>query len=251
MYNLERLYATLRKRRGRAKILASAIVTFCCHPLAGSSPTKIVFVRQRTKKRSWLALLSTDANLSEGEVVRFYGERWEFGVFFKMCKIYLKLSKELQGRSYDMLCAHTTIVCIRYIMLALESRHRRDHRTIDPLFYACCDELRDLTFVDAIDGIRRLYDDDHQLAVFERQDLWPVRAYGHFVCCHVNETEPATAVGRSVAGIRPSAQRDEKEGEANHRPGSSPHRLARAQIVVGLQAITSAGHFPAWPGRPR
>ena len=51
-------------------------------------------------------------------------------VFFKMCKSYLSLSKEFQGRSYDMMTAHTTIVFMRYIMLALEARNSTDHRTV-------------------------------------------------------------------------------------------------------------------------
>lgn len=39
-------------------------------------------------------------------------------------------AKEFQGRSYNMMIAHTTIVFMRYAMLALESRNATDDRTI-------------------------------------------------------------------------------------------------------------------------
>jgi len=66
--------------------------------------------------------------------VRIYGKRWDIEVFFKMCKSYLNLSKEFQGRSYDCMVAHTTIVFTRYIMLALERRNGNDLRTLGELF---------------------------------------------------------------------------------------------------------------------
>lgn len=67
-----------------------------------------------------------------------------------MTKSHLNLAKEFQGRSYDSMVAHTTIVFCRYIMLALESRNSRDQRSIGNLFYLCCDELKDITFSNAL-----------------------------------------------------------------------------------------------------
>jgi hypothetical protein len=66
-----------------------------------------------------------------------------------MSKSYLKLAKEFQGRSYDAMVAHTTIVCCRYIMLAIEKGNNEDSRTIGDLFYHCCDEVRDIRFIEA------------------------------------------------------------------------------------------------------
>ncbi len=108
------LYKSVFKKCGRAKILASVIVEFGKEqPVKG----KIVFVRDRNKKRQWLAILSTDTNVEDEEIVRIYGKRWDIEVFFKMCKSFLNLAKEFQGRSYDSMIAHTTIVFCRYIML--------------------------------------------------------------------------------------------------------------------------------------
>jgi hypothetical protein len=147
---LNKLYATVRKKRGRAKILASIIVGIGQMPNGESAQAKIVFVRDRRAKKKWLALLTTDIELSNEEVIRIYGKRWNIEVFFKMSKSYLRLAKEFQGRSYDSMVAHTSIVFIRYIMLALESRNGEDPRTIGNLFYVCCDELQDISLVDAL-----------------------------------------------------------------------------------------------------
>ncbi len=106
---------------------------------------KIVFVKDRNSK-NWLAVLSTDTTISNEEIIRIYGKRWDIEVFFKVSKSYLALAKEFQGRSYDMMIAHTTIVFMRYAMLALESRNSNDLRTIGDLFYYMCDEIEDIRF---------------------------------------------------------------------------------------------------------
>ena len=49
-----------------------------------------------------------------------------------------------------MMTAHTTIVFLRYIMLAMEARNSRDHRTVGGLFYLVCDELQDIRFSEAL-----------------------------------------------------------------------------------------------------
>ena len=106
---------------------------------------KIVFVKDRQSK-NWLAVLSTDITISDEEVIRIYGKRWDIEVFFKVVKSYLALAKEFQGRSYDMMLAHTTIVFMRYAMLAVESRNSTDPRTIGDLFFCMCDEAEDIKF---------------------------------------------------------------------------------------------------------
>ncbi|GHV42483.1 hypothetical protein FACS1894187_24740 [Synergistales bacterium] len=44
-----------------------------------------------------------------------YAKRWKIEEFFKVAKSLLQLEREFQGRSYDMLVAHATLVCARYI----------------------------------------------------------------------------------------------------------------------------------------
>jgi hypothetical protein len=146
---LNDLYKSVRKRSGRAKILASALVELGTDDKGTPVMAKIVFVRNRST-RKWLALLSTDVNLAEEEIVKLYKRRWDIEVFFKITKSYLQLAKEFQSRSYDALVAHTTIVFVRYIMLELARRTSNDPRTLGTLFHAGCDELRQVSFAEAL-----------------------------------------------------------------------------------------------------
>jgi len=104
---------------------------------------RIVFVKDRHSDK-WLALLCTDLGVSEAEVVRIYGKRWDIEVFFKVCKSFLALAKEYQGRSYDMQVSATSIVFLRYAMLSMETRNATDERTIGDLFYYMREELADI-----------------------------------------------------------------------------------------------------------
>jgi hypothetical protein len=151
--DLMAIYRRLAKRRGRAKILASTGVI-----LNDSVAAKLVFVRDRRKK-DWLALLSTDTELADADIVRIYGKRWDIEVFFKMAKQHLKLAKEIQCRDFDALIAHTTIVFMRYMFLAYQCRMETDHRTFGDLFYACCDEVADISFLEALCRILTLATD--------------------------------------------------------------------------------------------
>lgn len=144
-YRLSSLYKAVAKEAGKKNYIASVVVDYY------GIPSRIIFVRNRNgnKKREWLALLSTDINLAEEEVIRVYGLRWDIEVYFKMCKSFLRLAKEFQCRSYDAVFAHTTIVCIRYMLLAIENREQKDDRAHGGLFYLLCDEVADLDFTQA------------------------------------------------------------------------------------------------------
>jgi hypothetical protein len=147
--HLAAIYRKIRKRRGRAKILASVMVDIGNDEKGIPISAKIVFIRdKRTKK--WLALLSTDTSLGNEQIITAYKRRWDIEVFFKMAKSFLNLAKECQGRSYDALVAHATVVCCRYIMLTLAKRTNKDPRTLGTLFHACCEELQQATFVEAL-----------------------------------------------------------------------------------------------------
>jgi len=147
---LGKLYSKLRKRRGKARILASTVVE-----TKQDQKVKIVFVRHR-HKRDWLAIVSTKVDLPAEEIVRIYGKRWDIEVFFKMMKHHLNLEREVQLRDYDGIVAHTTIVMTRYIFLAMEQRCHDDQRTIGGLFFACSDEIKDLSLIDALQRLLAL-----------------------------------------------------------------------------------------------
>ena len=151
--NLKALYRTVKKRPGKARIIASVRVT-----IAPEQTVKIVFVRDR-RKNDWLAILSTDVELADTEIVRIYGKRWDIEVFFKMTKQYLQLEKGVQMRDFDGLIAHTTIALVRYLFLSYRQRCDTDPRTIGALFHAGCDEIRDLSLLEALQRILTLVAD--------------------------------------------------------------------------------------------
>ncbi|MMZ57324.1 Transposase DDE domain protein [compost metagenome] len=133
-------------------IKGSAIVHTAC-----GLPVKLVFVRNRNKKREWLAILSTDVTLDAAEIVRIYGMRWSIETFFKVTKSYLKLGTEFQGRSFDQLISHTTIVFSRYLAMEYERRQSSDDRTLGGLFFLFADEVRDLDFQTALQQLMNLF----------------------------------------------------------------------------------------------
>lgn len=147
--HLTAIYRKIRKRAGRAKILASVIVEIGEDDKGIPVLAKIVFVRDRRSKK-WLALLSTDTSLADEEIVKTYKRRWDIEVFFKMAKSFLNLAKECQGRSYDALVAHANVVCCRYIMLVIARRMNNDPRTLGSLFHASCEELKQASFAEAL-----------------------------------------------------------------------------------------------------
>lgn len=145
-YTLSNLYAQLsNKHFDKSSYIASIIVNYY------GSPTRIVFVRNRNSKnkREWLALLSTDITISEEEIIRIYGLRWDIEVYFKVCKSFLGLAKEFQGRSYDLMVAHTSIVAIRYMLLSVETRENQDSKAHGGMFYEFCDEIKSIEFREA------------------------------------------------------------------------------------------------------
>jgi transposase len=148
--NLEQLYRAIKKKRGQKRIAASVIVGLGLNEKGKQVKAKIIFVRDNNDKSKWIALLSTDTNLEGKEIIRIYGKRWDIEVFFKMNKSYLRLAKEFQGRSYDMMFAHTTIVFTRYIMLMLKVRSAQDSRTFGGMFFDYCDELADIKFMESL-----------------------------------------------------------------------------------------------------
>ena len=144
------IYNSLKKRPGRSKYLASANILLVHKAFDKALSAVIVFVRDKSNKKKWCAIISTDTSLSEEQIIELYGKRWDIEVFFKMCKSYLKLAKEFEGRSYDMMTAHTTIVFLRYICLAWERRQSQDPRCFGELFFLVSDELEDISFANAL-----------------------------------------------------------------------------------------------------
>ncbi len=149
MLPVTEIYRRNRKRRGRSKYLLSAEIRICSRDGSCSIPARLVYVRNRSKHKDYLVLISTDMTLSEDEIIRIYGKRWDIEVFFKVSKTYLKLTKECHSLSYDAMTAYVAVVFARYMMLAIENRTRRDERTFGEIYCLMSNELSDITWLEA------------------------------------------------------------------------------------------------------
>ena len=146
LFSINEIYAKCPKRRGKSRYLLSVTVNVRHKDFEKSVPAKIVFIRDRNNRKRWIALLSTDVDLSEDDIIALYGKRWDIEPFHKMIKSGLRLEKEFQFRSYDAVVAHTAIVLARYVMLSLENRENKDERSVCALYFHFCQELEDISF---------------------------------------------------------------------------------------------------------
>ena len=145
--SISKIFGICKKRRGRSKYLLSVNV------MVGKDqkiPAKIVCVRNKKNKKDWIAFICTNPDLSEEEIIRIYGKRWQIEVFFKTCKSYLHLISECHSLSYDALTAHVAIVFARYMMIAMEQRQNEDVRSLGEIFFYFTDELADITFAQSL-----------------------------------------------------------------------------------------------------
>lgn len=152
---LKQIYASEKKRRGRSRYLLSVLVSIT-NDGGETADARIVYVRNRNKRKDWIAFICTDMSLTEDEIIALYGKRWSIEVFFKTCKTYLRFTGEFRQTSYEAITAHTAVVALRYMMLAVEQRRQTDQRTLGELFYAITDESKDVTFRDALALIMEL-----------------------------------------------------------------------------------------------
>ena len=141
--SINKIFGICKKRRGRSKYLLSVNVTI---GKEDRIPARIVCVRNKKNKKDWIAFICTNPELSEDEIIRVYGKRWQIEVFFKTCKSFLNLVTECHSLSYDALTAHVAIVFTRYLMIAMEQRRNEDDRTLGEIFFFLTDELADITF---------------------------------------------------------------------------------------------------------
>ena len=149
------IYKKNKKRRGRSRYLLSVLVDVI--KVGESIPAKVVYVRNRNKRKEYLCLICTDTSLDESEIIRNYGKRWDIEVFFKVCKSYLNLSRECNSLSYDAITAHTAVVFTRYMMLSLESRELNDNRSLGELFLYFSDEMADITWIQAFQMLLQMF----------------------------------------------------------------------------------------------
>lgn len=153
--SLPEIYKQSKKRRGRSRHLLSVDIEVMKD--GESIPAKVVYVRNKNKRKDYLCLISSDMTLNEDEIIRLYTRRWEIEVFFKVCKSYLKLGKECNSLSFDAMTAHTSIIFSRYMMLSVENRESKDPRSLGEIFLLFSDELTEVTWIQAFQLLLQLF----------------------------------------------------------------------------------------------
>ena len=155
LLKLDELFKLVKPTLKKKDLLGS--IQVCLHT-ESQTPVKIVFVRNRNKKSEWLAILSTDTVLSDEEIVRIYGMRWDIETFFKCTKSFLKLAKEFQGRSYDSMIIHTTLSLHSFHSALMATSHERDPKTLTHLFFLICEPIKDLDIFTALQQFLVLFE---------------------------------------------------------------------------------------------
>ena len=148
-HDVKEIFSRCKKRRGRSKYRLSVDVNLLQKKygkILERMPANLVYVRNRANKKDWIAIICTDTTLSEEEIIKRYGYRWNIEVYYKTCKQYLKYTKECQSTSFDSLTAHLVIVNVRYMMLSVFQRANTDHRSLGELFYLYVQEAAEITF---------------------------------------------------------------------------------------------------------
>ena len=188
-HDVKEIFSRCKKRRGRSKYLLSVEISLLQKKngkIVSRMPAKLVYVRNKANKKDWIAILSTDTTLSEEEIIRRYGYRWNIEVYFKTCKQYLKYTKECQSPSFDSLTAHLVIANVRYMMLSVFQRSNTDHRSLGELFYLYVREVAEITFdqsmkliiVALLETVKEYFSlNETQMSVFVQQFVDNLPAY--------------------------------------------------------------------------
>lgn len=153
--SLPEIYKQNKKRRGKSRFLLSVMVDVIKD--GETIPAKVVYVRNKNNRKEYLCIISTDITIDEDEIIRIYGKRWDIEVFFKVCKSYLRLSKECNSLSYDAMTAHVAVIFTRYMMLSVENRELKDERSLGELFLYFSDELSDITWIQAFQVMLQMF----------------------------------------------------------------------------------------------
>jgi hypothetical protein len=143
IYTLKSLYQKVCRRK-RSKPDGPVIGSITAQMLGGVK-VRVVFIRDQDDPEKWIALGSTDLDITPQRMCRIYAKRWAIEVFFRQIKQQLGLPGEVQVRSYTACVAFASVVFLRYMMLSYYRRQCEDERTIPGLFYAGCQELQSTT----------------------------------------------------------------------------------------------------------
>ena len=117
----------------------------------------LVFVQNRNKKSEFLAILSTDTNLTPEQIIERFGVRWSIEISFHTLKSYLRLQKTTQSIDYMQIHASTAIAMLQFQMLAYRKRTESDEVSYGTLFLFLVEEFSDATMKEALSKLLSMF----------------------------------------------------------------------------------------------
>ena len=135
-----------------ANTLTSAIVI-----TNQGTKVKVVLVKSYNSK-DVIAIVSTDLSLSNEEIIRIYGFRWNIEVNFIIQKQYLGLQTECQRRDFNSCNAFMITSNIRYLFIELNRRQDNDPRAQGEIFCAIKSEMLVIPFLKVLQRLLQLID---------------------------------------------------------------------------------------------
>lgn len=117
----------------------------------------LVFVQNRNKKSEFLAILSTDTNLTPEQIIERFGVRWSIEISFHTLKSYLRLQKTTQSIDYMQIHASTAIAMLQFQMLAYRKRTESDEVSYGTLFLFLVEEFSDATMKQALSKLLSMF----------------------------------------------------------------------------------------------
>ena len=154
-YGVNKIYSMEKAKNKRKSMFSCRVQVENKSCLIGEKKlidAKIVFLRKR-QSSNYMAILCTNINMHDKDIVRAYAYRWDIEVFFRTSKQFLRLENGTQSCNFDAIIASITISCVRYCFLSYVQRRSEDLMTHGDLFRACCDELPEITFEQAIEQV--------------------------------------------------------------------------------------------------
>ena len=154
-YGVNKIYSMEKAKNKRKSMFSCRVQVENKSYLIGEKKlidAKIVFLRKR-QSSDYMAILCTNTNMHDKDIVRAYAYRWDIEVFFRTSKQFLRLENGTQSCNFDAIIASITISCVRYCFLSYVQRRSEDLMTHGDLFRACCDELPEITFEQAIEQV--------------------------------------------------------------------------------------------------
>jgi len=152
-YSQKRLLSIIGRRyNSHSDIISSVIVE-----TAQKQKVKLVFVRNRHKPDEFITILCTDINLKPELIIELYSRRWSIECCFKAAKQFLGLNSECFGHDFDTITSLNRVAYIRFTILEFIRRHRDDPRSHGQIFRESCDEIRTISWIDALETLTKCF----------------------------------------------------------------------------------------------